>query len=184
MRLKTKLTWEECLLVLFELLPEDDLPCFRKPRSGSISLFYMWKNRHKGPGNTQSKANTTRNKEIGQITSPSHHSTPFYSWPSAPSSAFPLKDHIKQFMIGYKMTGNSSKSELSQENFYLCRNQSLKWKERKVKHSSPVCAGQPEGLCLLIVPERIPSDFLLFTLIRLTCMMSLHFPYSHTELAV
>lgn len=102
----------------------------------------MGKNKHKGPGSTQSKANTTPNKKIPYL------STPFYSWASAPSSTFFHKDHIKQFILGYKMAGNSSKGELSQGNLYLGRNQSLKQKEPKLKYCSPGFVGQQECVTL------------------------------------
>lgn len=100
------------------------LNLFQRINELSTSLFYMGKNKHKGPGSTQSKANTTPNKKIPYL------STPFYSWASAPSSTFFHKYHIKQFILGYKMAGNSSKCELSQGNLYLGRNQSLKQKNQ------------------------------------------------------
>lgn len=67
---------EVCLLVLFELLPKDDLTCFREPMNCQ-SRFSICEKSHKGPGSIESRANTTPHKEIGHITS--LHTTPTLS---------------------------------------------------------------------------------------------------------
>lgn len=84
------------------------------------------------------------------------------------------------------MAGNRPKGELSQGNLYLCRNQILKQKRTKTQALLSSVCWAVRVCCPLIVSE-ITILGLLPTL--KTCkadlrVMNLHFPYSHTELAL
>lgn len=116
-----------------------------------ISLFCIWKHRHKGPGSTQSKTSTMPDKEMGQVApSPWYHSIPFFSIPLHPflllgispcKLLLPYESH-KTFHSRFKMAGNSSECRLAQGNLSLCRDWRLQQKEQKLKHNFPMCFGQ------------------------------------------
>lgn len=106
-----------------------------------LSLFYMQKKiGTKDQGAREAKLVPQQIREqAGSL--PRLHSTAPLSTPGhqPPSSSLSHMDHIKQFIVGFKMAGNSSKGELSQGNLCLCRDRSLKQKEQKLTHKDPAC---------------------------------------------